>query len=121
MISNIFFIYHIQNEYEIVFEDQIESENINLVYAPILDVTSSAAPYDHVFSNETIRLSVVFLAKPIPDPEEIEWKILNGSLIQIAHPEEVNWIFEILAGNQGIGQNQLSNVVLEMPLRCIID
>merc|ERR1712018_744065 len=61
------------NEYGIIFEDQInsESEPVNLLYEPILDMDQTNT--DYIFHNETIRLSVIFLAKPKPEPQDINW------------------------------------------------
>ena len=44
---------------------------------------------DYIFHNETIRLSVIFLAKPKPEPQDINWNVFDGSVIEIAHPDEV--------------------------------
>ena len=45
---------------------------------------------DYIFHNETIRLSVIFLAKPKPEPQDINWNVFDGNVIEIAHPDEVS-------------------------------
>ena len=67
---------------------------MNLAYAPILDIGDENLEY--VFHNESIVLPVVFLAKPKPDPQDIQWEIKFGNFLQLANPDEVrksnpNW------------------------------
>ena len=65
----------------------MSSDPISLVYAPILDVESTT---DYVFVNESITLSLTFLAKPVPNIEGITWQIHQGDVIQIMHAGEVS-------------------------------
>ena len=76
-----------QNEHGIHFEEEIQSDRMNLAYAPILDIDDENLEY--VFHNESIVLPVVFLAKPKPDPQDIQWEIKYGNFLQLANPNEV--------------------------------
>ena len=78
-----------QNDYGIHFEEQIQSDPMNLAYAPILDIGDENLEY--VFHNESIVLPVVFLAKPKPDPQDIQWEIKYGNFLQLANPDEVEY------------------------------
>ena len=106
---------YLQNEYGMEYEDQIQSDKVDLVYPPILN------DFNHnniTFYNETGGLSffmyrtkwwanfnsklliciletvsvvISFLAKPMPQSEDINWNIQTGNVIQMLHPGNVNF------------------------------
>ena len=99
------------------YEDQIQSDKVDLVYPPILDDFNSN---NITFYNETGGLSfflynrtkwwenfnsklliciletvsvvISFLAKPMPQSEDINWNIQTGNVIQMLHPGNVNFL-----------------------------
>lgn len=75
-----------QSEEAVLFEDRIDSDAIDLVYGPMLDIQSHA---DYIFVNESIILPLTFRAKPVPSIEGITWQILNGDVIQIMQGGDV--------------------------------
>ena len=66
--------------------DEINSDNINLVYGPIMEVQNYP---DYVFVNETLMIPITFLAKPRPSDDEVSWNIGSGDNIQIMQLNEV--------------------------------
>ena len=48
---------------------------------------------EYVFTNETLIIPVTFLAKPMPDFEDITWEIQDGDFGHIMHPGDVSEIY----------------------------
>ena len=59
------------------------------MYAPILEPERS----EYVFTNQSFVIPISFLAKPMPDMEDITWQVQDMDFGHIMHPSDVSFLF----------------------------
>lgn len=78
---------------ERLFASESSTEQLNLVYPPMLEVENHP-PY--IFTNASIIIPLVFLSKPMPDKSDVLWTIQEGSLTEQLYPDQETDQFQTL-------------------------
>ena len=89
----------------------MDTEKLNLVYPPILDTFDNP---QYIYVNQTLIIPIGFLAKPMPQIEDITWQILalNDGIGHILNPgdEEANFNLKLPLVN---GNKMMTSLVIQ--------
>ena len=95
----------------------MKSDRLNLVYPPILDTAHNP---QYVYVNQTLIIPIGFLAKPMPNIEDITWQILalNDDFAHILNPgdEESSFVLNqpMVTENRMVSTLVINNITSDL-------